>query len=409
MLQSDVLPDNGEAFRQPVLESGGRFEDVHERKGSGDGALGARVFGMRFNERKASVVYSESGRKVGDLLADALLDFRIADVGKDIGDPAANQFHLRLAHAARSNGGAAETYAARFHRRQRVEGDRVFVYSDAGAVEGLFRVRAGDAAGMHFNQEQMIVGTATDDAESSFHDGRGHRFRVRDHLLLVFLEGRLHRLFEAHGFGGDRVDDRAALRAREGQLVQFFGVGGFAKNHAAARAAQRLVRGGGNDVGVGNRAWMDACGDQSRDVRHVHEKERADGLGGFAHALEIDNPRIGAGAGHNHFRLVLVRELVDLVVIDALVFLSNAVSHELVHAAGKIQRMAVREVAAMRQVHAQHGVSRLKRAHVDGHVRLRARVRLDVGVFRAEKFFRAVNGQLLHLVYNLAAAVVTLA
>ena len=43
---------------------------------------------------------------------------------------------------------------------------------------------------------------------------------------------------------------------------------------------------------------------------------------------------------------------------------------------------------------------------VDGHVRLRARVRLDVGVLGAEQRLCAVDGQLLDLVDDLAAAVV---
>ena len=71
--------------------------------------------------------------------------------------------------------------------------------------------------------------------------------------------------------------------------------------------------------------------------------------------------------------------------------------------------MPVREVAAVRQVHAQHCVARLQRGHVDGHVGLRAGVRLHVRVFRAEERLGAVDGQLLGDVHELAAAVVALA
>ena len=45
-------------------------------------------------------------------------------------------------------------------------------------------------------------------------------------------------------------------------------------------------------------------------------------------------------------------------------------------------------------------------AEVDGHVRLRARVRLDVGVLGSEELLRAVDRELLDLVDDLAAAVV---
>ena len=71
--------------------------------------------------------------------------------------------------------------------------------------------------------------------------------------------------------------------------------------------------------------------------------------------------------------------------------------------------MAVRQVAAVREIHAQHRVARLQRGHVNGNVGLRARMRLHVGVLGAEQRFRAVDGQLLGAVGEFAAAVVALA
>ena len=51
--------------------------------------------------------------------------------------------------------------------------------------------------------------------------------------------------------------------------------------------------------------------------------------------------------------------------------------------------MAVRQVAAVREVHAEHRVARLEQREVDRHVGLRARVRLHVGVLGAEQRLRA--------------------
>ena len=79
-----------------------------------------------------------------------------------------------------------------------------------------------------------------------------------------------------------------------------------------------------------------------------------------AHAREVDHARIRAGAGDDHLRLVLVGELLELVVIDPLVVLAHAVRDDRVELPGEIQRMAVREVAAVREVHAEHGVARLQ-------------------------------------------------
>ena len=54
---------------------------------------------------------------------------------------------------------------------------------------------------------------------------------------------------------------------------------------------------------------------------------------------------------------------------------------DLVEFAGEIRRMAVGEMAAVGEVHGQDLVARLEHGEVDGHVRLRAAVRLDVDVF----------------------------
>ena len=150
-------------------------------------------------------------------------------------------------------------------------------------------------------------------------------------------------------------------------------------------------------------------GHQSRDVRHVHEEQRAHRPRDFRHAREINDARIGARARDDHFRLVLARQTVEFVVIDRLGFLAHAVRNELVHLAGKIERMPVREVPAVRQVHAEHGVAQLQRRHVDGNVGLRARMRLHVGVLGAKQRLRAVDRKLLGAVREFAAAVIALA
>ena len=127
------------------------------------------------------------------------------------------------------------------------------------------------------------------------------------------------------------------------------------------------------------------------------------------HAREIDDARIGAGAGDDHLGLVLARQPLDLVVIDGFGFLAHAVGDELVRLAGKIQRVPVGQMPAVRQIHAQHGVARLQRGHIHGDVRLRAGMRLHVGVLGAEKLLGAVDGQLLGAIHEFAAAVIALA
>ena len=99
----------------------------------------------------------------------------------------------------------------------------------------------------------------------------------------------------------------------------------------------------------------------------------------------------------------------ELVVVEPLVFLPHAVRDDLEVLAREIQRVAVREVAAVREVHAEHRVARLEHGDVDGHVGLRAGVRLDVDVLGAEQLLRAIDRERLGDVDELAAAVVALA
>ena len=181
------------------------------------------------------------------------------------------------------------------------------------------------------------------------------------------------------------------------------------KNHAGARAAQRLVRGGGDDVGVLARIGMQAGGDQAREMRHVDQEDGADRIGDLAEARKIDDARIGAAARDDHLRLVLFGQAGQLVVIDALVVAAHAVGNHLIGLARKVERMAVRQVAAVRQVHAQDRVAGLKHRGIGGLIGLRSGMRLHVGVLGAEELLGAVASQVLDDVDELAAAVIALA
>ena len=59
----------------------------------------------------------------------------------------------------------------------------------------------------------------------------------------------------------------------------------------------------------------------------------------------------------------------------------------------------------MSQVHAHYLLPRLQGRHVHRQVCARARVRLDVGVFGAEKLLGAVYGDLLDIVHVFATAI----
>ena len=96
------------------------------------------------------------------------------------------------------------------------------------------------------------------------------------------------------------------------------------------------------------------------------------------------------------------------VVVD--LFLGvEAVGDDAIQLAGKVDRRAVREVAAHRERHAQDRVAGLQHRGVHRLVRLRAGMRLHVRPRRAEQLLRALDGERLGHVDVLAAAVVALA
>ena len=69
--------------------------------------------------------------------------------------------------------------------------------------------------------------------------------------------------------------------------------------------------------------------------------------------------------------------------------------------------MAVRQMAAVRQVQPKNGVARLQHRHVSRHVRGGTGVRLHVGMLSAKKLLGAFARQRFHHVGELAAAVIT--
>lgn len=66
----------------------------------------------------------------------------------------------------------------------------------------------------------------------------------------------------------------------------------------------------------------------------------------------------------------------------------------------------MRQVPAVRELHAEHGIAGLEEGQVHGQVGRRSRVRLHIGVLGAEQGLGALDGQALDLVDDLLALVV---
>ena len=121
---------------------------------------------------------------------------------------------------------------------------------------------------------------------------------------------------------------------------------------------------------------------------------------------EVELARVGGPAGDDQLRSALARHARDRVHVDQARLGVDLVGRDVVEAAREVDLHAVREVAAVGEREAHDRVPGLQQRVVDRRVRLRARVRLDVGVLGAEELLRAVDRQLLGHVDPLAAAVV---
>ena len=144
-------------------------------------------------------------------------------------------------------------------------------------------------------------------------------------------------------------------------------------------------------------------------MRHVDHEIGANLVGDLAEALEVDGARIGRAAGDDHRRLVLARELLDLVIVDEMVVGPDAILDGIEPLAREVRRRAVGEMAAGGEAQAHDGVAGLQQGEHDGLVRLAARMRLHIGEGAVEQALGAIDGELLDHVDILATAVIALA
>ena len=256
----------------------------------------------------------------------------------------------------------------------------------------------------------MRVRAARYDAVAELRQLIRERCRILYDLCAVFLERGLERLTECNRLCRNDVHEGAALNAGEDRLVDLRAEFLIAsEDDAAARAAQRLVGGRGNDICMRHGIRMLPCGNQPRDMRHIHHEERTDRLCNRPDALKINRTRIRRSARNNHFGLVLLRKCLERIVVNALRLTIHAVGNDLEVRARNVDGAAVRQMPAVRQIHAEDRVARLQQRKEDRHIRLCTRMRLHIRPCGAKELLRAVNRKLLCHIDVFTAAIVPLA
>ena len=144
----------------------------------------------------------------------------------------------------------------------------------------------------------------------------GERLGVLDHAPGVDLELVGQRFAERHRLGCDHMHERPALGPRKDRLVDRLGVLGDAEDEAGSRATQCLVRRTGDDLRVRHRRRMYAAGDETREVRHVHQEDGPDLVGDGPEDGEVDDARVRAPPRDDEPGPLGAGLLPDHVVVD---------------------------------------------------------------------------------------------
>ena len=152
---------------------------------------------------------------------------------------------------------------------------------------------------------------------------------VFNHLALIGPECVRTGFREGNRLGRNHMHQRAALNARKYLLVQPGAEIRAGQNETAPGPPEGFVGRRGHHVRKRNRRRMDAGGDQSGNMRHVHHQIGAHGLGDFGKFFKIDNSRIGAGPGDDHLGPVRFGQPGHRIVIDRFGIRPDAVVHEI--------------------------------------------------------------------------------
>ena len=260
-------------------------------------------------------------------------------------------------------------------------------------------------------QEQVIVRAARDDLVAALHQHRHHRARVGQYLLLVPANSGCSASRNATALAAITCISGPPCVPGNISELSFLVIPRRRARGSARRAGRAescawcVVTTCACGTGFGYKPAATSPATCAMSTRRYAPTESAM----RAEARPVDDARIRRETGDDHLRSMLARKALHLRVVDLAGCRIEAVLDGVEELAREIDLGAVRQVPAVVEAHAEDGVARLDQRQVRGRIRLRAGMRLHVGVVRAEQLLRAVDRELLGDVDVLAAAVVALA
>ena len=204
----------------------------------------------------------------------------------------------------------------------------------------------------------MGIGAAGNDADAILLQLIREDLFILFDLFRILLEIIGEIFAESDSLCCDDMHERTALHAREYRFIDGFAILFLAHDDAAARSAKSLVGGGGHDICPRHRARIFTACDKAGEVCHIDHEECADFMGDRCNAFEVDDAGVCTGAADDELRLDFLRGLFHGFIVQKFIFFSDAVRNDIEIIAGNIDRAAVRQMTAIREVHAHHGVAR---------------------------------------------------
>jgi hypothetical protein len=248
----------------------------------------------------------------------------------DLVDVVGDLLEVLLAETTRGHGGRADTDTHGGESRL-VTGSGVLVAGNVDLLEDGLNTGTVEVPLLQVDEDHVVVGTVGDELEAEILEGVLELLGVLDDLLLVQLEVLGLSLLESNGKRGDGVvvgstlvtgedgEVDGTLKVVQGLLARLRVSAADAlaeEDHSATRTTERLVGGGGDDVGVGEGRLVDAGSDETRDVGHVHHEVAANLVGDLAHAGVVDLTAVGGGTGNQDLGAIHQSVLLELVVVD---------------------------------------------------------------------------------------------
>ena len=185
---------------------------------------------------------------------------------------------------------------------------------------------AFDAFGAQINQQNMGICTMGNSVQTAFDKLIRKGLSIFDYILDISLEFWFQSFTKGNSFRSNHVHQGAALNTWEDSRVEFLGqslIVGY--NHTAPWAAQCFVSRRCRNMRIRKRAWMFTGRNKACKMCHINVQICTNAVCNFAHTFKINLTWDGRTTSYDQLWLVLHREVLNLIVIEKIVFFAHTI------------------------------------------------------------------------------------